>query len=34
LSYADFLDQLLTEEITSKTAKHITMRTSLARFPL
>jgi len=33
LSYADFLDQLLTEEITSKTAKHITMRTSLARFP-
>jgi len=33
LSYADFLDQLLTEEISSKTAKHITMRTSLARFP-
>jgi len=33
LSYADFLDQLLTEEITSKTAKHVTMRTSLARFP-
>ena len=32
-SYADFLDQLLTEEISSKTAKHITMRTSLARFP-
>jgi DNA replication protein DnaC len=33
VSYADFLDQLLTEEISSKTAKHITMRTSLARFP-
>jgi DNA replication protein DnaC len=33
LTYADFLDQLLTEEISSKTAKHITMRTSLARFP-
>lgn len=32
-TYADFLDQLLSEEITSKTAKHITMRTSLARFP-
>lgn len=33
LSYADFLDQVLTEEVTAKTAKHITMRTSLARFP-
>jgi DNA replication protein DnaC len=33
LSYADFLDQLLTEEIASKTAKNITMRTNLARFP-
>ena len=33
LSYADFLDQLLTEEVAAKTAKHITMRTSLARFP-
>src|SRR5512138_2575870 len=32
-SYADFLDGVLTEEIASKTAKHITMRTSLARFP-
>jgi DNA replication protein DnaC len=32
-TYADFLDQLLSEEISSKTAKHITMRTSLARFP-
>jgi DNA replication protein DnaC len=32
-SYADFLDQVLTEEVTAKTAKHVTMRTSLARFP-
>src|SRR5437879_10181992 len=33
LSYADFLDGLLSEEVASKTTKHITMRTSLARFP-
>jgi len=33
LTYADFLDQVFTEEIASKTAKNITMRTSLARFP-
>ena len=33
LSHADFLDGLLTEEVTSKTSKNITMRTSLARFP-
>ena len=33
LSYADFLDPLLTEELQSKTAKNITMRTNLARFP-
>ena len=33
LSYADFLDQVLTEEVTAKTAKHITRRTNLARFP-
>src|SRR2546428_2682695 len=32
-SYADFLDALLTEEVASKTAKHVTMRTHLARFP-
>ena len=32
LSYADFLDQVLTEEVASKTAKHVTMRTQLARF--
>lgn len=33
LSYANFLDQLLTEEVSSKTQKNITMRTNLARFP-
>lgn len=33
LSYADFIDQLFTEEIASKSAKNITMRTNLARFP-
>ena len=33
LSYADFLDQVLTEEVTAKTTKNVTMRTSLARFP-
>ncbi len=33
LSYADFLDRLLTEEVTSKTSKNVTMRTHLARFP-
>ena len=33
LSYADFLDGVLTEEVASKTAKHVTMRTHLARVP-
>ena len=33
LPYADFLDRLLTEEVSSKTAKNILMRTHLARFP-
>jgi DNA replication protein DnaC len=33
VSYADFLDQILTEEVASKTATHISMRTQLARFP-
>jgi DNA replication protein DnaC len=33
LSYADFLDQVLSEEVASKTAKNVTMRTNLARFP-
>lgn len=33
LTYADFLDLVLGEEVQSKTEKNITMRTSLARFP-
>jgi DNA replication protein DnaC len=33
MSYTDFLDTVLTEEVTAKTAKNITMRTNLARFP-
>jgi DNA replication protein DnaC len=33
MSYADFLDGVLCEEVASKTAKNVTMRTSLARFP-
>jgi DNA replication protein DnaC len=33
LTFADFLDQVLTEGVASKTAKHVTMRTQLARFP-
>lgn len=33
LSYADFLDQVLSEEVADKVDKNITMRTSLARFP-
>lgn len=33
LPYADFLERVLSEEVASKTAKNITMRTSLARFP-
>jgi len=33
LSYADFLELILTEEVAAKTAKHVTMRTHLARFP-
>jgi DNA replication protein DnaC len=33
LSYADFLEGLLSEEVIAKTGKNVTMRTSLARFP-
>ncbi len=33
VTYADFLDRLLTEEVTAKEEKHITMRTAMARFP-
>src|SRR3989442_15576386 len=32
-SYADFLDTLFSEEVASKTAKDVTMRTHLARSP-
>jgi DNA replication protein DnaC len=32
-SFADFLDLILGEEVAAKTAKNITMRTHLARFP-
>ena len=34
LSYADFLDTVLGEDVQAKTAKNITMRTNLARFPV
>jgi len=33
LPYADFLEQLLGEEVGAKTAKNIAMRTAMARFP-
>ena len=33
LSYADFLDSLLGEEVASKREKNVAMRTNLARFP-
>ena len=33
LSYANFLDQVLGEEVASKAAQNIKMRTNLARFP-
>ncbi len=33
LTYPDFLDLILTEEVQAKTVKHVTMRTHLARFP-
>jgi DNA replication protein DnaC len=33
LTYADFLDRLLTEEVTAKEEKPVTMRTVMARFP-
>jgi DNA replication protein DnaC len=32
-TYPDCLDQLLPEEVTAKEAKHVTMRTVMARFP-
>jgi DNA replication protein DnaC len=33
LGYAEFLDLMLTEEVTAKTSQNVTMRTTLARFP-
>lgn len=33
LPYADFLEQVLGEEAAAKTAKNISMRTAMARFP-
>ncbi|MBW1927450.1 MAG: ATP-binding protein [Deltaproteobacteria bacterium] len=33
LSYSDFLDQLLKQEVAAKREKNIAMRTSLAKFP-
>jgi DNA replication protein DnaC len=33
LGYADFLEQVLVEEVEAKTAKNVIMRTSMARFP-
>jgi DNA replication protein DnaC len=33
LSYADFLDELLTLEVGAKTEKHHQMRITMARFP-
>jgi DNA replication protein DnaC len=33
VTYADFLDRLLTEEVVAKVEKHVTMRTVMARFP-
>ena len=33
LPYSDFLDNLLSEEVSSKKEKNIAMRTSMAKFP-
>jgi DNA replication protein DnaC len=33
LPYADFLEQVLGEEVAAKTSRNITMRTAMARFP-
>ncbi len=33
VTYTDFLDRLLAEEVAAKIEKHITMRTAMARFP-
>lgn len=31
--YADFLEQVLSEEVAAKTSKNVVMRTAMARFP-
>ncbi len=33
LPYAEFLEQVLGEEVAAKTSKNIAMRTAMARFP-
>jgi DNA replication protein DnaC len=33
LAYADFLEQVLAEEVAAKTSKNVAMRTAMARFP-
>jgi DNA replication protein DnaC len=33
LAYADFLEQVLAEEVATKTSKNVAMRTAMARFP-
>lgn len=33
VSYTDFLDQILSQEVASKQEKYIAVRTSLAKFP-
>src|SRR5262245_17684787 len=33
LTYADFLDRLLAEELVAKSEKYVAMRTVMARFP-
>jgi DNA replication protein DnaC len=33
LAYADFLEQVLSEEVAAKTSKNVIMRTAMARFP-
>src|SRR6476661_10997658 len=33
LAYADFLEQVLSEEVAAKTSKNVIMRTNMARFP-
>ena len=33
LAYSDFLEHVLSEEVSAKTSKNVAMRTSMARFP-